>query len=156
MGRQPKKQSIDILTYSLDIYEKGNSPTLYISQRQDAPYSDVYDIRCHKPLSVQTGKQLVLGGDFIVSIQQIVDQADENKVVLSPYHIGWKVEPNMELFISNNIIAYGSSGHLSDTEFKMVLLNKGSSIFNTVANDVVASLQFYLVPRLQLRRYKIQ
>lgn len=149
-----KKQQTNVMVYNLEVYESG-TPPLRIVPREGDRYSDSYNVICTKPLHIQKDKQLILNGNFTISVQQPVDHIDDTNIVLSPYHIGWKVEPNMELFIAKNIMAYGTSGSMYDTEFKMVLFNMGPGIFSTVANDIVATIQFYLVPKLQLKRFTI-
>jgi len=112
-------------------------------------YDDSFIIKCSKPISLQKNKHLSIKGGIVISTPQPVDKQG-NSIVASPYHIEWKVEPNMDLLVKHAIWAYGSSGSVTQSELHLVLVNFGGSIFNAERGDTIATLQFYLVPKLQI------
>ena len=151
-NKQPNMTNISVMSLEITQFEES---ALIIEPESGDIYDDSFLIKCIKPLSIQKNKTLVLRGGFSIGTPQPIDSVDDTKVVTSPYHIEWKVEPNMDLLIESNIWVYGSSGSIVNPELKLILFNMGSGIFNTVKGTVIATLQFYLVPKLQIKRFKI-
>ena len=140
--------SINISVLTLQLTPTTDTP-LIIESESGEVYDDSFIIKCAKPISLQKNKHLLIEGGLIISTPQPVDKHGD-KIIAAPYHIEWKIEPNIEMLIKHNIWAYGSSGSITQAELKFVLVNFGSTIFNAARGTTIATLQFYLVPKLQI------
>lgn len=153
-----KKTSTITTTVSIisaNLISLGKSINVEITPTENESYGDSFLIKTLKPLSLQKHNRLTISSGFQISLPQPVDKTTSTSVVLSPYHIGWRVESNLELLSKSNIWAYGSSGNQADAELKIILFNLGNSIFNAKCGDVIATLQFLLVPNLQIKGFKV-
>lgn len=113
-------------------------------------FGSSYTINCSKPISIQKGKHVYIQAGVLISTPQPVDRTKTNTIV-APYHMEWRVEPQMQLLRDRGIWAHGSSAGHIQAELNFVLVNFGDAIFNASAGDVVAILQFYLVPKLRIK-----
>jgi len=153
MDKEPNKK-INIKVVPLRVGATGAAQIVRIESSSNYQYDNAFNVILTKPLSLQTGKTLFIKSGITVSTPYPKDREDKSVVVYSPYHIEWKVEPCLDLLMEKGILAYGSS-KADEYELKLMLLNFGGKMFNAVAGDIIATLQFYLVPNLQIEGLQI-
>ena len=111
-------------------------------------YGDAFLLSNVKPISLQSKHGMEVDCGVQMSVPQPVETVGSQKVA-SPYHIRWKAEPILETLVNFGVMVYGSS--CSSPDLKVVLYNFGDKIYNAPKGTILARLQFYLVPNLQIK-----